>query len=80
MDPLCALALRAETRAVTLGGGFVHHRDIDTLVLSVVNTCWATPAMLPTLLTLIRDERPPGEWLGPVGHLFAEVPAMAVQR
>ncbi len=44
-------------------------RNIDTLILSAVNTCWATPITMPTLLALIRAGQPPGEWLGPVGQL-----------
>jgi hypothetical protein len=35
---------------------------------------------MPTLLTLIRTAREPGDWLGPVSQLFAEVPAAAVKR
>ena len=55
-------------------------RNVDILILSAVNTCWATPITMPTLLALIRTAQPPGEWLGPVGQLFAEVSAAAVQR
>lgn len=45
-------------------------RNVDILILSAVNTCWATPITMPTLLALIRTGQPPGEWLGPVGQLF----------
>lgn len=55
-------------------------RNVDVLILSAMNTCWATPIAMPTLIALIREAIPPGEWLGPVGQLFAEVPAAAVQR
>lgn len=58
----------------------VKERDVDTLILSAINTCWATPITMPTLLTLIREEYPPDVWCGPVGQLFAEVPVRAVQR
>lgn len=55
--------------------------DVDILILSAINTCWTTPIAMPTLLALIQAGEAPGSlWLGPVGQLFAEVPATAVKR
>lgn len=55
-------------------------RNVDVLILSAMNTCWRERITLPTLLTLLREQQSPADWLGPVSQLFAEVPAAAVQR
>ena len=56
-------------------------RDVDTLILGAINTCWTTPITMGTLLALIHGGKSPGAlWIGPVGQLFAEVPATAVKR
>jgi len=55
-------------------------RNVDALVLAAINTCRRERIPLPTLLDLLRHQQPPGEWIGPVGQLFTEVPLSALQR
>ncbi len=48
-------------------------RDVAALILTAMNTCWREPITLPTLLGLLREQQPPGEWIGPGRQLFADV-------
>jgi hypothetical protein len=55
-------------------------RDVDTLVLNAVNTCWKTPITLPVLLHLLRQTEAPGEWGGHIRQFFQDVPVEAIRR
>lgn len=55
-------------------------RNIDALILTAMNTCWREPITLPILLGLLREQHPPGEWIGPVRQLFADVSVNAIRR
>lgn len=55
-------------------------RNVDALIITAINTCWREPIDLPTLLTLIREQRNPGPWLGQVLQLFSDIPVEAIAR
>ena len=55
-------------------------RDVDTLVLNAVNTCWRVPITLPVLLHILREQQPPGEWRGQILQFFQDVPVGAIHR
>ena len=55
-------------------------RDIDALIGAAINTCWRERMTVPTLLTVLIQQQPPGSWVGPVTQLFTDVPVSALQR